>query len=80
MIAVFSCPATWVPPHLTRLAIEPEAEVRAALRTPTAQDMVARGAGLWVCEDGTTVLSIDRPANAFAKACGVADLYPEEAH
>jgi hypothetical protein len=77
---LFRCPAIWVPPGLTRLDIEPEAEVHAALRTPTAQAMVARGAALWVCEDGTTALSIERPAGAFAKACGVADLYPEEAH
>ena len=79
MIAGFSCPATWVPPRLTRLDIEPEAEVRAALRTPTARDMVERGAGLWICEDGTNVLAIERPAGAFAKAVCVRDLLQEAA-
>lgn len=76
--APFTCVAAWTP-LVNRLDIEPEAEVRAAMRTPTAQGLLVRGAGLWICEDGTNVLAIDRPAGAFAKAVCVRDLLQEAA-
>ena len=39
------------------------------LATPTAQRLIARGAALYLLDDGkTNVLAFKRPPNAFAKA------------
>jgi hypothetical protein len=47
-------------------------EFGAVMKTKTAQRLVSRGAALYLLKDGkTNVLSIEKPADAFAKACGL---------
>ncbi len=64
---------------LTGLIIQPAANLADALRLPEAQDLISRGAGLYCLNNGSTVLAIHKPANAFAKAVAVRDLDPEVA-
>lgn len=57
---------------LTGLIIPQAAEVAAIMQTRTAQRLIQRGARLYLLDDGkTNVLSINRPANAFACAWGM---------
>jgi hypothetical protein len=73
-----TCCARHVPEGLVSLIIPSKDEdLHAALATPSAQRLVDRGAGLWLTRDGTYVLSITRPTNAFAKAICVRDLHPD---
>jgi len=51
-------------------------DLHAALGTPSAQRLIDRGAGLWLTQEGTYVLALRRPANAFAKAVCVRELEP----
>jgi hypothetical protein len=57
---------------LTGLIIPQQAELAAILATTTAQRLVKRGAALYLLRDGTTsVLSVKKPRDAFAKACSL---------
>lgn len=59
---------------LTGLIIPQTAELAEIMETRTAVRLIQRGASLWLLDDGqTSVLSVKKPAGAFAKAWGLAD-------
>ena len=61
------------------LIIPQEAELAAVLQTPTAHHLLDRGAGLYMLSNGSTILALDKPPGAFAKAVCVRDLLREAA-
>lgn len=80
MLASFLAPCTETRDGLVCLFIAPTDCLNDVLRTPTAQRLIDKGAGLYLLRDGVTnVLALDRPAGAFAKAVCVRDLDAPEA-
>lgn len=55
-------------PGLIGLIIQQHAELADILATETAQRLIARGASVYLINNGTSVLALDKPAGAFAKA------------
>lgn len=73
-------PQNWVPDGLIGLIIPAAAILADVLETASAQRLITQGAALYLMADGqTSILSIRKPAGAFAKACCVRHLLREAA-